>query len=84
MMSDYPDAYQREVKGVESESGEFPVFKEHKIEALKRESATYRDPKQHKYVFVSIDPAAGGVGSETAITSFVYDGLQMVVSFSLR
>jgi len=72
MYGEDEDAYLVETKGLEVETGTFPAFDPHQIEAMFA-SPPISDLSHEKNVFLAIDPAAGGDRSKYAIISAIYN-----------
>lgn len=79
LLSDFQDDYNREVRGVQSDSNIAPCFPIGRINNLLQEKFIYTKDIQHTFIFHSIDPALGGAKSKTAITSLIYEDGDVVV-----
>jgi hypothetical protein len=77
-MKGHEETYVRETKGLNISGLVTPVFERKHIDhMLKAPPATI---EYTPFIFVTVDPAAGGENSKYAIVSSVYRGDKMVVS----
>jgi hypothetical protein len=78
--SDYRDVFLREVQGFQTDSDKKPVFRDYKIDLLRTNTSIYSTYHEPKYIFITVDPSAGGNRSKTALFSCFFEGGCMVVS----
>lgn len=83
IMQDFYEDYMREFKGVDGSPLQKKVFASELIDTIRgREAEVPLTNETFPYIFVSIDPAAGGENSDYAIVSMVFNQTQGIVSIS--
>jgi len=80
ILGDNEEAYLRETKGVQVNSGYLQIFQTDDVKNFR--NRIYNGGVSHRVVYIAVDPNAGGKGSKFAVVSCVFteDG-KMVVSY---
>lgn len=71
LMQDRKDMYLREMRNEDVGTNITPAFPPERVNALNNTKRDYHGTEEHDYVFVAIDPAAGGNKSKYAIISML-------------
>lgn len=76
------DVFQREMRGIQSNPYISPFFNPTALDRLERDAdRVYYSDNHVRYIFISVDPAAGGDHSKYAVVSCIYESHKVIVSW---